>query len=78
MKGKDITDTVWDYLQGEETTIAKRILKALDYDICHFIAYNDTVLIEKTYSSATIPNYLFDYIQQHNDKIIAFSAGVIG
>ena len=78
MTYENITDTVWDYLQGEDTKIAKKILVALDYDIASFIDYKDgEIYIEKVYSGAFIPNYLFNYIQSHAKKILAFRQGVI-
>ena len=78
MTYENITDTVWDYLQAEDTKIAKKILVALDYDIASFIDYKDgEIYIEKVYSDAFIPNYLFNYIQLHAKKIVAFRQGVI-
>lgn len=69
--------TVWNYLEGESTKTAKRILKALNYDIAQFVRYDDSIHIEKTWGGAVIPDYLFNYIKSHEKKIIAFSMGVI-
>jgi len=77
MQGAYINATVWDYLQGENTQVAKRILTALNYDIAQFVRYDDTIHIERTWSGAVIPNYLFNYIKSHQNKIIAFGMGVI-
>jgi hypothetical protein len=77
MQGTYINSTVWNYLEGEETKVAKRILKALNYDIAQFVRYDDTIHIERTWSGAVIPNYLFNYIQSHQNRIIAFGLGVI-
>lgn len=73
--GEDITPQVWLYLQEENTKIAKRILKALDYDIARFIVYNHSVIfIEKVTRYSVIPNYLNDYIDRHNNRILAYVA----
>lgn len=77
MQGKYMNATVWNYLEGEDTKIAKRILKALNYDIAQFVRYDDTIHIERTWSGAVIPNYLFNYIEKHQKTIIAFGMGVI-
>ena len=77
MQGTYINATVCDYLQGEDTKVAKRILTALNYDIAQFVRYDDTIHIERTWSGAVIPNYLFNYIKSHQNKIIAFGMGVI-
>lgn len=72
--GEDITPQVWLYLQEENTKIAKQILRALDYDIARFIVYNNSVIfIEKVTRYSVIPNYLHDYIDRHNNKIIKWA-----
>lgn len=70
---KNITDKVWQYLQEQDTKIAKRVLDALNYDICYFYTDGDSITLERTYSGAVIPNYLFNYMVRNNNKIINFS-----
>lgn len=74
MQGKYITSEVWAYLGAQNTKIARRILKALDYDIAGFVQYDNTIHIEKTYSGAYIPDYLFNYIKAHESKILNIQA----
>ncbi len=70
MNGHYINKEVWQYLRGQNTKIANRILDALNYDIAQFVRYDDSIDIEKTWSGAYIPNYLFDYIKRHETKIL--------
>jgi len=74
---KNINAKVWEYLELQDTKIAKRILDALNYDICLFYKEDDnSITIERTWSGAVIPNYLFNYIVKHNNKIIKFAEGL--
>lgn len=70
MQGEYINQAVWDYLRKQDNKISARILNALNYDIANFVRYDDTVHIERTWSGATIPDYLFNYIEKHQKKII--------
>lgn len=72
MQGVYINTEVWAYLKNQNTKIAKRILEALDYDIAQFVRYDLEIHIEKTYSGAVIPDYLFNYIKSHESKILKF------
>lgn len=70
--GEYISKQVWQYLREQDTKIAKKILNALDYDIAEFVRYDLTIHIEKTYSGVYIPDYLFNYIQKHENKILTY------
>lgn len=70
MQGTYINKQVWNYLKNQNNKISARILKALNYDIAQFVRYDDTIHIERTWSGATIPDYLFNYIKAHEKKII--------
>ena len=73
MSDKNITPAVWQYLREEKTKIAKRILDALDYDICYFYSDGWSITLEKTWSGARIPDYLFNYIKKHEQKILTYA-----
>jgi hypothetical protein len=66
-----IVKEVWGYLRAQNTKIAQKCLEALDEDIAFFYSDGWEILIEKTYSGAVIPDYLYNYIKRHEKKILS-------
>lgn len=67
---ENISPVVWEYLRAQPTKIASKILDKLDYDICYFYSDGWGIRIERTYSGAEIPDYIYEYIVKHEDKIL--------
>ena len=63
---KYITDKIWEKVETEKTKIAKRVYNVLNYDVMSVILFTNTnrFYVEKTYSEAIIPNFVYSYVKK--------------
>ena len=66
---KNVLSEFFNYIQKQDTKIAKEVYNWLNYDnLGGIIIYDNVYWLEKTISNITIPNYVFDYIESYMKK----------
>jgi len=66
---KNILPRLWEYVESQDTKIAKRVYNAMNKDILNAVVLDgDVVWIEPTYRGA-VPDFVFDYVMSWAKRI---------
>jgi hypothetical protein len=64
-----ITPELFEFCENSKLKIAKRVYdNVLNYDLMAVLSDGNTWYIEKTYSAAVIPEYVYKWLKTHYKK----------